>query len=436
MAPKRRQAAVATRSSSRLAKKARVASPEPEVEAPLIKVQESSEDEAPIHRDPSPEIEIEDPIKREPRSASPRSIAPSVNDDQGSGSESDEDVQDDFDDIDMDGDDEAEDVREDPEEDEEFSEDEETDPEDYDVDSDDAYYEMVRQRRIQNDDQLSEIELPPLFMETIRSGEGDAEFWEDPRLESTQRSNKLPNLMGRDGTKITIPLEIWMEIFSWLDIITAISVSLTNVFNYGIFNDTFGDDDGVYREVVPLASYEPVEPWDSGIFEKPFPFPPAINKKICLQDVLHTWFPATLTWVHYGEDSKYHGPRSLKLIRRYIRREEAEARRIELKEYKKRHKERREAKEPRQEIRRSRIERRRDRRESRFQRIADEHHNDSDLSDDHDCLERHCAINYTDAHNTIVYMDSGRDSDTNSEATNPSIGDPDDGGVWTDDTED
>lgn len=52
----------------------------------------------------------------------------------------------------MDGDDESEDGVEDvqdhkEEESEEESEVEETDPEDYDVDSDDPYYEMIRQRR-------------------------------------------------------------------------------------------------------------------------------------------------------------------------------------------------------------------------------------------------------------------------------------------------
>ncbi|KAI9648315.1 hypothetical protein NHQ30_002948 [Ciborinia camelliae] len=447
MAPKRKQAPVSPRRSSRLAKKARVASPEPKVESPEPKIE-------------TPEPEVQTP-------APPRNATSFVHDDREAGRV--------IEDVDgTDADDEAEDVQEDddvsivdddegqidddaaevgqnhiefPEENshEDSSESESTDPEDYEVDSDDFHYQMIRERRrksasqqsLRNDKRLSDIEASPYrLIETLRHRRTpDGSLWKDNRLEDIQGTNRLPNMVRRNGETMYIPLELYLKIFKLLDHTTCVAVSLTNVFNFGLFHNRFGGRRGVFRGKPGLLQYRPVLPFESGIFEQPFPFAPALNMKICLRDILHEWFPKTLTWVDYGDNPMYHGPRSFKIIKKQMKRDQIEGIRVAHKEYDERHRQRREIKEQRQEDRKARIDRRRDRRESRFHRIYDEHLDDPDYSDGHDCIESQCAINYTNAHNTVEYMDSERDSGTHSESSNPPVDGTDDDGNFTDDTE-
>ncbi|KAG4034790.1 hypothetical protein MFRU_002g01420 [Monilinia fructicola] len=222
-------------------------------------------------------------------------------------------------------------------------------------------------------------------------------------------------------------------IINSLDEITAIAVSLTNVLSYGLFNELFGVEDLVYREFPDLLKSRPVEREEIGIFDKPYPFPPAVSMKICLRDVLHTWFPRNLTWVHYGDKPKYHGPGSLKIVKREIRRAEAEEKRVLRRMQDKRNDFRRKEKKERQENRRERLTRRFWRRAGRLDRVAQEHEDDPDDSDSHVCFTSGCVLNYPSAHNRLAYQSSGRNSGTES---GPFVEDPDDTeGSWTEDLE-
>ncbi|RAL60969.1 hypothetical protein DID88_010065 [Monilinia fructigena] len=147
--------------------------------------------------------------------------------------------------------------------------------------------------------------------------------------------------------------------------------------------------------------------------------------EICLRDVLHSWFPSNLTWVHYGDKPKYHGSRSLKIVKRdIIRRAEAEEKRVLRRMQEERHESRREEKKVRQERRRERLGGRLGRRECRLERVAQEHEDDSDYSDSHVCVMSGCVFNYIDAHNRSICQSSGRGSDTES---GPFVEDLDDG---------
>ncbi|KAF7876775.1 hypothetical protein EAF04_001858 [Stromatinia cepivora] len=418
MAPKRKQASNSVRRSPRLAKKARVDSPEPEIEAP--------EPDAGM-----PEVKIESPEPEEeiPLAASPGDGLEQESDTNGTDADDEaEDVEEEesekTDDDGTDGDDEEESSES------EWSDEAETDYEDYMADSDDPWYHEIR--RLRDDDKvLPELEPKPLLITTLRCerkrGRG---FLKDKRLEHTLGTKRLPNLVTRNGEAIFLPLEIFSKIFNYLDRVAAVSVSLTNIANFGLYHDRFGGKEGVSTKKITLFTSHSVKPWETGIFEKPLSRP-ARTRKVCVRDVIHSWFPKTLTFFDYGQNPIYHGPKSLKILKRYIRRTEAEVARKKAKAQEERHEARRQAKGPRQEARRNRIEMRRERREARFQRICQEHEDDSEYSDDHDCLESKCALNYTDAEKPVTFEDSGRDSWTESESVESS----DDDGQETDDSE-
>ncbi|KAJ8064068.1 hypothetical protein OCU04_007904 [Sclerotinia nivalis] len=302
------------------------------------------------------------------------------------------------------------------------------------VDSDDPWYHEIRRRR-DDDKELPELEPKPLLITTLRRkrkrGRG---FLKDKRLEHTLGAKRLPNLVKRNGEAISLPLEIFKQIFNYLDRVAAVSVSLTNIANFGLYHDRYGGKKGVSKKKITLFTSHSVKPWETGIFEKPLSRP-ARTRKIFVKDVIHSWFPKNLTFINYGQNPIYRGPKSLKILNKYIRRTEAEVARKKAKAQEARHEARRQAKEPRQEARRHRIEMRRDRREARFQRICAEHEDDSEYSDDHDCLESKCALNYTDSEKPVEFVDSGRDSWTESETAIPREENPDDDGQETDDSE-
>lgn len=241
---------------------------------------------------------------------------------------------------------------------------------------------------------------------------------------------RLPNWVRRDGEKVHLPMDVYQKIFNYTDKITATSLSLTNIFNFGLFYDRYAKEDVLRRNFLPLTKHRPVKAWETGFFDDPLSRP-AVKRRVCLRNVIHDWFPERLTWYRYGKNSMYHGPISLRLLKRKIRREEAEKVRVEIKEREKRHEARREAKEKRQELRMLRIGLRRDRRIARWSRIANEHAEDSDYSDDHDCNESGCVLNAQDAAKSVEYESSGRGSSTDTEGSD----DPDDDGMFTEDSE-
>lgn len=178
------------------------------------------------------------------------------------------------------------------------------------------------------DKKLPPITYPAQLILALRRQKVGRKYLQDPRLE--QAPGRLPNMVRRDGTTIQFPIEIWYKILRRLDFVSAVSVSLINVLNFEMFHGVWGTRrQRMYTKRIDLLKYRSVEPWETGILERPFPFAPAINMKICVRDVIHTWFPKKLTWVPYDDMSKYHGPKSLKIIKKFIRKVEArEARRL------------------------------------------------------------------------------------------------------------
>lgn len=186
----------------------------------------------------------------------------------------------------------------------------------------------------------AEIEVSPLpnlprIPRLIKKLRGNSGNTLDQRLTASSGTNRLPNFLDKYGTRHHMPIEIFKQIIDYLyqqkDDITATSVSLTNVFNYGIVFDNFGLS--MCGRIKDLLQLRPVEPWETGFFELPFLFASSSRPKVCLRHVFHSWFPERLTWIQYGQKSMYHGPISLKLIKKYIRRTEAEGRRRALKEH-------------------------------------------------------------------------------------------------------
>ncbi|KAF5874715.1 uncharacterized protein Bfra_004730 [Botrytis fragariae] len=412
----KRKQSVATRSSARLAKKRLIATSEedvkisgPDVEEPEVKTEPVSEDEAPLPV--TPRIKIE-----------------GGGDD---GAEADDEAED----IQGRGNDEDERPESSESEPEVDTPDDETDYERYMAyESDDPEYHEIRRRR-------AEIEVSPLpnlpqIPRLITTLRGNGRDNSDQRLIASSGTNRLPNFFDKYGTRHHIPIEVFKQILDSLyqqkDDITATSVSLTNVFNYGLVFDIFGLS--MCGKIKNLLQCRPVETWETGFFDLPFLSAPSSRPKICLRHVLHSWFPERLTWIQYGKKLMYHGPISLKLIKRYIRRTEGEGQRRALKEHKTRLGQGQENKLQRQRDRKERIENRRNRRIARLSEIREAHAEDSEFSDDHNCVESQCALNPETAHKKIHYISSGRDPVTDSEAENSFVEDSDDIGWATEDS--
>ncbi|KAF7920470.1 hypothetical protein EAE99_008084 [Botrytis elliptica] len=410
----KRKQPVAARRSARLAKKRRTNKPEEDGQAP--------------------QQDIEEPeVKAEPESEDETSLAvtPRIKVDDGR-------------DDGADADDEAEDIQgggdvdERPEsfesEPEVNTPDDETDYEQYIVyESDDPEYQEIRRQREIQVSPLPNLPRIPRLITTLR---GNGRNTPDQRLTASSGTNRLPNFLDKYGTRHHIPIEIFKQILDYLyqqkDDITATSVSLTNVFNYGLVFDVFGL--GLRKRIKDLLQFRPVESWETGFFDLPFLSAPSSRPTVCLRHVLHSWFPERLTWIQYGKKRTYHGPIFLKLIKRHIRRTKAEGRRMALKEHKTRLRQGRENKLERQRDRKERIENRRNRRIARLSEMREAHAEDSEFSDDHDCVESQCALNPETAHKKIHYISSGRDPVTDSEATNSFVEDSDDVGWATEDS--
>ncbi|KAF7956454.1 hypothetical protein EAE96_003795 [Botrytis aclada] len=412
--PKRKQP-LATRRSARLAKKRRndtteedVQAPQRDIEEPEVKAEPESEDGAPLAGS-TPRIEVEE-----------------GGDDGAEADDEAEDFQ------------EGSNVDERPESPESEPEidtsDEVTDYEQYIAyDSDDPEYHNIRRKRELEVSPLPNLPRIPRLITTLR---GNGRDTSDQRLTASSGTNRLPNFYDKYGSRQHIPIEIFKQILDYLyqqkDDITATSVSLTNVFNYGLVFDIFGLS--LCERIKDLLQYRPVEAWETGFFDLKHLSAPPSRPKVCLRHVLHPWFPERLTWKHYGKKRMYHGPISLKLIKRYIRRTEGEGQRRVLKEHKERLRQGREDKLLRQRYRKERIENRRNRRTARLSEIREAHAEDSEFSDDHDCVESQCAINPETAHKKIHYVSSGRDPFSDSEAMDPVVEDSDDVGWATEDS--
>ncbi|TGO24318.1 hypothetical protein BPAE_0106g00230 [Botrytis paeoniae] len=410
----KRQQPVTTRSSARLAKKRRTDTPEEDgqarqrdIEESEVKAESESEDEAPLAV--TPRIKVEE------------------GGDDGA-----------------EADDEAEDFQRGGDVDErpKSSESEpKVDTPDYETDYEQYMALILNPVYDQANMVNAEIEVSPLpylpqIPRLITTLRGNGRNTSDQRLTASSGTNRLPNFFDKYGTRHHIPIEVFKQILDYLyqqkDGITATSVSLTNVFNYGLVFDIFGlSICGIIKD---LLQCRPVEPWETGFFDLPFLSAPSSRPKVCLRHVLHSWFPERLKWIQYGKKRMYHGPISLKLIKRYIRRTEGEGQRRALKEHKTRLRQGRENKLQRQRDRKERIENRRNRRIARLSEIREVHAEDSEFLDDHDCVESQCALNPETAHKKIHYISSGRNPVTDSEATNSFVEDSDDIGWATDDS--
>ncbi|KAB8305108.1 hypothetical protein EYC80_004403 [Monilinia laxa] len=427
MAPKRNRDASSAHYSSELAKKARLDSADPNIGAALSASSRS------VARSVRNEQEVEQDDHSDGMDADDESGNTQEEEfDTDSDTDSKDDIKDDVEDDDSNA--------EVPEEEKQGNDTESviTDSDEYEIDSDDFNYEEIREQRKINDTVLPVKDYDFLLIDTLSGIYDEPQSSHrhqepDKRLDCTRHTNRLPNLVKHNGVAIFLPLHVWKSIFGSLDEITAVAVSLTSILNFCLFHEVFQEEDMIYRNCPDLLNFRPVERGETGIFAKPYPFPPAVNMEICLRDVLHTWFPSNLTWVHYGDKPKYHGPRSLKIVKRGIRRAEAEEKRVLRRMKEERHEFRREDKKERQEKRRERLDRRFWRREGRLERVAQKHEDDSDYSDSHVCFMSGCVLNYTDAHNRSVYQSSGRGSDTES---GPFVEDPDDADEsWTEDSE-
>ncbi|TGO88198.1 hypothetical protein BPOR_0177g00110 [Botrytis porri] len=293
----------------------------------------------------------------------------------------------------------------------------ETDYEQYMAyDSDDPEYHEIRRKREIEVSPLPNLPRIPRLITTLR---GSGSNTSDQRLTASSGTNRLPKIFDKYGTRHHIPIEVFKQILDYLyqqkDDITAPSVSLTNVFNYGLVFDIFGLS--ISGRIKDLLKCRPVEKRETGFFDLPFLFAPPSMPKVCLRHVLHSWFPERLTWIQYGK-----------------KRTEGERRRRAFKEYKARLRQGREDKLQRQRYRKERIENRRNRRIARLSEIREAHAEDSEFSDDHDCVKSQCALNPETAHKKIDYISSGRDSVTDSEATNSFVEDSDDIGWATEDS--
>ncbi|KAM0156994.1 hypothetical protein ACHAQE_006158 [Botrytis cinerea] len=410
----KRKQPVATRSSARLAKKHRANTPEEDVQAPQrdiekpeVKAEPESNDETPLAINHGIEAEMFD-----------------------NGADADDEAED------FQGEGNDEDERHEPSEREPEAgkSDDETDYEQYIAyGSDDPEYHEIRRKRENEVSPLPRIPTIPRLITILR---GNGRDTSDQRLTASSGKNRLPNFFDKYGTRHHIPIEIFKQILDYLhqqkDVITATSVSLTNVYNYGLVFDIFGL--GICRRIKDLLQNQPVEAWETGFFDLPVLFAPPSRPKVCLRNVLHLWFPERLTWIQYGNKCMYHGPISLKLIRRYIRRTEGEGQRRAIKEHETRLREGRENKLQRQRDRKKRIGNRRNRRIARLSETQEAHAEDSEFSDDHDCVESQCVLNPETAHKKIQYVSSGRDPITDSEAMNSFAEDSDDMGWSTEDS--
>ncbi|KAF7886794.1 uncharacterized protein EAF02_003441 [Botrytis sinoallii] len=393
MQPKRKQP-VAARRSARLAKKRRTNKPEEDgqapqqdIEEPEFKAEPESEDETSLAEDDLTSLLVTPRIK--------------VEDGRDDGADADDEAED----IQGGGD-----VDERPEslegEPEVNTPDDETDYEQYIVyESDDPEYQEIRRKRVNAEIQVSPLPNLPRIPRLITTLRGNGRNTPDQRLTASSGTNRLPNFLDKYGTRHHILIEIFKQILDYLyqqkDDITATSISLTNVFNYGLVFDVFGL--GMRKRIKDLLQFRPVESWETGFFDLPFLSAPSSRPTVCLRHVLHSWFPERLTWIQYGKKTT-----------------KAEGRRMALKEHKTRLRQGRENK--------------RNRRIARLSEIREAHAEDSEFSDDHDCFESQCALNPETAHKEIHYISSGRDPVTDSEATNSFVEDSDDVGWATEDS--
>ncbi|KAF7944951.1 uncharacterized protein EAE97_005584 [Botrytis byssoidea] len=256
---KRKQSA-ATREPAKLAKNRRTIKPQEDrqalqqdVEEPEVKAEPMSEDEAPL------------------------AVTPRIKVEQGH-------------DDDAEADDEASDLQEGDDVDERL-ESSESGPEEFD----DPEYHEIRRKRIEVSPLLNLPQIPRLI-ETLR---GDGSNTSDQRLTASFGTNRLPNFFDEYGTRHHMPVEIFKQILDCLyqqkDDITATSVSLTNVFNYGLVFDIFGLS--MCERINDLLQLRPVELWETSFFELPFLSALSSRPKVCLRRVLHSWFPERLTWI-------------------------------------------------------------------------------------------------------------------------------------------
>ncbi|TGO52390.1 hypothetical protein BCON_0142g00170 [Botryotinia convoluta] len=411
----KRKQSVTTRSSARLAKKRLTSTPEEDVQAPQQDIEEREVKAEPVSEDEAP-LAVTPRIKIEEGGDDGAEADDEAEDIQGGGNDEDE---------------RPESSESEPEVD---TPDDETDYEQYMAyDSDDPEYHEIRRRREIEVSPLPNLPRIPRWITTLR---GNGRNTSDQRLTASSGTNRLPNFFDKYGTRHHVPIEIFKQILDSLyqqkDDITATSVSLTNVFNYGLVFDIFGLS--ICERIKDLLQCRPVETWETGFFDLPFLSAPSSRPKVCLRHVLHSWFPERLTWIQYGKKRMYHGPISLELIKKSIRRTEGEGQRRALKEHKTRLRQGRENKLQRQRYRKERIENRRNRRIVRLSEIREAHAEDSEFSDDHDCVKSQCALNPETAHKKIHYVSSGRDPITDSEAMDPFVEDSDDIGWATEDS--
>ncbi|TGO36100.1 hypothetical protein BHYA_0135g00060 [Botrytis hyacinthi] len=272
--PKRKEP-IAIRRSARLAKKCRTNTPKEDGEALQQDFEESE-------------------VKTEPTSEDgvPLTVTPRIKVEEGSddGAEADDEAED------FQG---GGDVDERPESSESEPEvnasDDETDYEQYMAyKSDDSEYHEIRRKREIEVSPLPNLPRIPRLIKTLR---GNGRNTSDQRLTASSGMNRLPNFFDKYGIRHNMPIEIFKQVLDYLyqqkDDITATSVSLTNVFNYGLVFDIFGLS--MCGRIKDLLQLLPVEPWETGFSGNPFLFAPSSRPKVCLRYVLHSWFPERLT---------------------------------------------------------------------------------------------------------------------------------------------